>query len=197
MIISNAIPDHDVRISNNNGLCEVHWVVELPLSPEVAGTRTEIPQRGMVAMSTNGVPAFGPMESDSLNAVESNGSGAQGAGFWYGHASAGGAWHFHAPEMGEESVTTNTLLGYAMDGFPIYGPLSDNEVSQLDACNGMTDSDGNYRYHVRTLDQVDGKAGINPVLDQREWRARDRHDAHILRLCKSWYLCEQKRRYQA
>lgn len=55
--------------------------------------------------------------------------------------------------MGEESVASDTLLGYAMDGFPIYGPLAD--ASPLDPCNGMTDANGNYRYHVRTVDQVD------------------------------------------
>ena len=56
--------------------------------------------------------------------------------------------------MGEEFVTSNELLGYAMDGFPIYGPLDDDDVGDLDACNGIT-VDGNYQYHVRTLDQVD------------------------------------------
>ena len=56
--------------------------------------------------------------------------------------------------MGAESVTSSEqLLGYAMDGFPIHGPLDD--ASQLDKCNGMTDANGNYRYHVRTIDQVD------------------------------------------
>ena len=56
--------------------------------------------------------------------------------------------------MGEETVTSDELLGYAMDGFPIYGPLDDDSVGDLDACNGMV-VDGNYQYHVRTFDQVD------------------------------------------
>jgi hypothetical protein len=57
--------------------------------------------------------------------------------------------------MGQETgVTSDTLLGYAMDGFPIYGPVADDSV--LDACNGMVDSNGNYQYHVRTMEQVDG-----------------------------------------
>lgn len=55
--------------------------------------------------------------------------------------------------MGEESVASEKLLGYAMDGFPIYGPLDD--ASPLDRCNGMTDANGNYRYHVRKINQVD------------------------------------------
>lgn len=48
--------------------------------------------------------------------------------------------------MGQEDPSENDLLGYAMDGFPIYGPLSDD--SGLDTCNGRT-VNGSYQYHVR------------------------------------------------
>jgi len=126
----------------------------MPLNPVVAQTRTEIPTLGMIAMATNGVPAYGPMELFNNNAVEPTDSEVQGAGFWYGHPGNGGTWHFHNPNMGEETVTSEQLLGYAMDGFPIYGPLEDDEVVQLDACNGRT-VDGVYQYHVRSFEQVD------------------------------------------
>ena len=58
--------------------------------------------------------------------------------------------------MGHETVPDeNTLMAYALDGFPIYGPLSDSDVGELDECNGRM-VDGKYRYHIRTLDQVEG-----------------------------------------
>mmetsp|Transcript_16508 Transcript_16508/g.37930 ORF Transcript_16508/g.37930 Transcript_16508/m.37930 type:complete len:243 (+) Transcript_16508:909-1637(+) len=57
------------------------------------------------------------------------------------------------PQMGEETVSSDEILGYAMDGFPIYGPLVDDTL--LDACNGITNDDGSYQYHVRTFEQVD------------------------------------------
>eukprot|EP00751_Fragilariopsis_kerguelensis_P003942 CAMPEP_0170812694 /NCGR_PEP_ID=MMETSP0733-20121128/36223_1 /TAXON_ID=186038 /ORGANISM="Fragilariopsis kerguelensis, Strain L26-C5" /LENGTH=275 /DNA_ID=CAMNT_0011169525 /DNA_START=35 /DNA_END=862 /DNA_ORIENTATION=- len=155
VIMSNGIPNHDVTLYNAQGLCEIKWVIELPLDPVVAEIRIEIPTVGMVAMATNGIPAYGPMEAFNANAVEPTDSAVFGAGFWYGHASLGGSWHFHNPQMGEETVTSKTLLGYAMDGFPIYGPLSDNRLDRLDACNGLTNRHGSYEYHVRTLDQVD------------------------------------------
>jgi len=119
----------------------------------VALSKTEVPVRGMIAMATNGVPAYGPQESDSNNAVAGN-DGVPGARFWYGHTGAQ-TWHFHNPHMGKETVTSDLLLGYAMDGFPIYGPLDDNAVIQLDSCNGIYNSDGSYQYHVRAIDQVD------------------------------------------
>ena len=48
--------------------------------------------------------------------------------------------------MGQEEVNVDstTLLGYALDGFPIYGPYS----GTLDACNGRV-VNNNYQYHVK------------------------------------------------
>ena len=67
----------------------------MPLNPTKASTRTEVPIRGMIAMAKNGVPAYGPQESDSNNAVEATASNKQGAGFWYGHAGPSSGWHVH------------------------------------------------------------------------------------------------------
>ena len=55
--------------------------------------------------------------------------------------------------MGMENESATTLLGYAMDGFPIYGHLDDPK--DLDPCNGIENDDGSYQYHVRSLDQID------------------------------------------
>ena len=46
-------------------------------------------------------------------------------------------------------------IGYALDGFPIFGALEN--PSSLDECNGRH-INGSYQYHVRTLDQVEGSA---------------------------------------
>ncbi|KAL7545550.1 hypothetical protein ACHAWF_008901 [Thalassiosira exigua] len=157
VVISNGVPNHDVVLFNREGLCEYNWVVEMPLDPKVADERTEVPIRGMIAMATNGVPAYGPQEADSNNAVEvaMAVSGAQGAQYWYGHAGPNSAWHVHNPKMGKDEESSDTLLGYALDGFPIYGHLEDEASKELDACNGLY-KDGKYQYHVRTLEQVDG-----------------------------------------
>ena len=47
------------------------------------------------------------------------------------------------------SFSDESVIGYARDGFPIYGPKSDETV--LDACGGY-DGGGGYRYHVREND---------------------------------------------
>lgn len=70
-------------------------------------------------------------------------------------------WHVHHPYLGfSAAASSDDLLGYAMDGFEIYGPIvgTKEEVDAvLDECNGMY-VNGVYRYHVRTTDQVDGDA---------------------------------------
>ena len=45
--------------------------------------------------------------------------------------------HYHNPQLGHETIQSqDTLLAFAMDGFPIYGPVSDEELGELDGCNG-------------------------------------------------------------
>ena len=157
VIISNAIPDHDVLQHNARGPCETMYAIEMPLDPvfDPMMEISEIPLRGMIAMAKNGVPAFGPQESDGLNAVDITLSDKFGANFWYGHAGGNNGWHVHNPRMGIPKVNTTTFLGYSLDGFEMYGPLTDEDALDLDDCNGWLSDDGTYRYHVKSLAQVD------------------------------------------
>ena len=47
------------------------------------------------------------------------------------------------------STPRTTLIGYARDGFPIYGFYE--EINKLDECGGIDEGDG-YRYHLRKDD---------------------------------------------
>ena len=87
----------------------------MPLNPVYEEEKRELPTRGTIAFALNGVPAYGPMESGSSNAVEPDDDTLQGAQYWYGHA-AGTTWHIHHPYLGNEDATSTDLLGYAMDG---------------------------------------------------------------------------------
>jgi len=96
---------------------------------------------------------------------------------WPGHASATSDWHYHHPRLNGNYPNSTDLVGYALDGFPIYGPLTDLEIpkerSQMDVLDGYVDADGKavagildqcngrrdkpggkYQYHLRTEDQV-------------------------------------------
>ena len=154
-----------MTIWRNTQACEVFTATEIPLNPtppnptDTAADKKEVPIRGMVAMALNGVPAYGPQESDSLNAVEAVDSSKFDAGFWYGHPGGNNGWHVHNPQMGVETVNSTSFLGWSMDGFKVFGPLPDSDVDDpvngLDMCNGRFDENGDYQYHVRTVDQVD------------------------------------------
>ena len=155
IIVSNGIPDHDLTQLNPNGPCEIFWMVSFPLNPTLTAIKTEPSALGIIAMSLNGVPTFGAQEGGGTNAV--GGNGVVDGIPWYGHAAPGGNWHYHSGEFGRyveiTDVPSTELLGYAMDGFPIYGPLDDASV--LDDCNGIGDTSETYRYHVRTKAEVD------------------------------------------
>ena len=177
IIKSNGIPNHDIVIWNPNQPCEQFWQIELPLYPEndySENNLTELPRMNIQAIALSGIPIYGATESGGTNAVE--GGEVADAGFWYGHAAIGGIWHYHTPKLGEEVVTEHgedTLLGFAMDGFPLYGPVADDSI--LDECNGRfldANDPSSYRYHTRHAGQIDSsltycQSGSSPV---NNWR---------------------------
>eukprot|EP01094_Clydonella_sp_ATCC50884_P004728 TRINITY_DN13751_c0_g1_i1.p1 TRINITY_DN13751_c0_g1~~TRINITY_DN13751_c0_g1_i1.p1 ORF type:complete len:306 (-),score=82.92 TRINITY_DN13751_c0_g1_i1:192-1082(-) len=154
VIRSNGVPSHDVKVANPNTMCEVPWFVTLPLWPEYTTTATEVAPLGIIAMSLDGVPQYGALEAEGLNAVEPGSSSpVQDAQFWYGHAAMTNDWHYHHPFSGNaQKPGEDDLVAFAMDGFPIYGEVADPSV--LDECNGRM-VDGEYRYHTVPLGFVD------------------------------------------
>ena len=136
----------------------------MPLNPTYVSTTIEPATLGIVAMAKNGVPIYGANEGGGTNAVEPGaGASITDAQHWYGHAARSGDWHYHAPEVGNDAHLSETeLYGYALDGFPIYGPLADD--SGLDVCNGRNNPLTNeYQYHVRTKAQVDESLNFCPT----------------------------------
>jgi hypothetical protein len=155
-IYSSDVPDHVVTADNPNSLCYVSRKFTLP-KPVKTNNNTRIPQLGSIGIAVNGVQIYGALEGGGSNAV----AGANGIVVpCYGHAQPEGIWHYHHPEFGCKVVDEKTLVGYALDGFPIYGPLkgSKDEVDKiLDECNGRDfhDRTFGYRYHTRSRAQVD------------------------------------------
>jgi len=152
---SNGIPNHDVILQAEDPLCITEWMVFLPLHPMLVANDsiTEVSARGILAIGINGIPVMGSQDYGGDRALEYAAN--QTSSSVRGHSAKEGDWHYHYGDFGgivPGNVYSNFIVGYAMDGFPIYGPLEDDSV--LDECNGMTGEDGTYRYHVRKLDQV-------------------------------------------
>ncbi|WP_371154014.1 YHYH protein [Jannaschia sp. 2305UL9-9] len=72
-----------------------------------------------------------------------------------GHAGRGDDYHYHAEPTcmiaQMENADSSPIIGWAFDGFPIYGALnpdgSEIGPGTLDICNGQPDAIFGYRYH--------------------------------------------------
>ncbi len=134
---SNAVPHYTFVPITPNALVEGDYTWALPRSPSPAATTTAIPLLGTIAFAVNGGPIFGPNE------------GAQPANTAFGDPVYNGimdgclghtafAYHFHALVQAclvasglvaqpwtlpaADPSTPSPILGWALDGFPIYGP---------------------------------------------------------------------------
>eukprot|EP00180_Rhodochaete_pulchella_P001750 Plantae.Rhodophyta-Rhodochaete_pulchella.ctg26184.p1 GENE.Plantae.Rhodophyta-Rhodochaete_pulchella.ctg26184~~Plantae.Rhodophyta-Rhodochaete_pulchella.ctg26184.p1 ORF type:complete len:226 (-),score=14.30 Plantae.Rhodophyta-Rhodochaete_pulchella.ctg26184:397-1074(-) len=118
-IVASNIPDHQIWADNPYEICHVSYKVTLP-SPKLGTANLPVPQLGPIGIATNGVFLFGPKEGDDGNAVSGSGGIRVACD---GHPQREGIWHYHHPQIGCRDHDEETLVGYALDGFPIYGPL--------------------------------------------------------------------------
>lgn len=115
------------------------YIFRIPRNPTVPTVKTESPVVGEIGVLTNGIPIYGLTNATSWNGT-TNAMG--GAGVWNtevymsegfvldtafaGHPQQAGKYHSHAtPWRLYQDYPTNVhspIVGYAIDGFPIYGP---------------------------------------------------------------------------
>jgi YHYH protein len=124
-----------------------------PRTPTVPTTKTISPKEGSIGLLKNGVPIYGLGDSTYWNGSGNNG---RGTGTWnvevyksegfvldatFGaHPQQDGAYHSHAKPYSLYSSTGTTahspIVGYAFDGFPVYGPYGYSTA--LDATSAIT-----------------------------------------------------------
>ena len=138
-----------------------HLQVLIPTSPEKLDTPTDLSTISQVGLALDGVTSFGdaPSVADrgGLPALDACG----------GHIDPSGYYHWH---FGAESIQTNldkadagvtcsvdqdaeALVGFAYDGYGIYGPEEDRDIpTDLDNCSGhvseTTELGKIYHYHL-------------------------------------------------
>jgi hypothetical protein len=78
-----------------------------------------------------------------------------------GHPQQQGEYHYHLePLWLTANYTKSSLLGFLLDGFPVYGPMENGVLIQnanLDAYHGHTSPtadypNGIYHYHITSTD---------------------------------------------
>ena len=142
---------------NPNTIDSFDFKFRIPLNPTEASNHAST-QLGSIGVSLNGVSFYnqyaGPNNQPLTNEINSFDQ-------YAGHPQPQGVYHYHIEPT---YLTTNqgeeALLGFLLDGFPVYGP-EENGVTitndDLDAFHGhigvTTDyPDGIYHYHITDND---------------------------------------------
>ncbi len=160
---SQGYPNHPTadfpNSGNPNSIRVQEFTFRLPLEPRLAPQITRLPM-GPIGVALNGVVFFNPFEQGGMNAVEGYSE------VWLdsccGHPQQTGVYHYHKyptcvkSPFPDDGTRHSPVIGFAFDGFPIHGPYESEGVMAkdvegsraLDACNGHSDIDRGYHYHV-------------------------------------------------
>jgi hypothetical protein len=124
----------------------------IPLNPTEATTKTSTPL-GPIGISLNGVPFFNQYNGQGNPlTVEINSFDE-----WDGHPTPTNAYHYHVePTYLTARVGESALLGFLLDGFPVYGPVENGKTmtdADLDSYHGHFGAtadypNGIYHYHI-------------------------------------------------
>ena len=140
---------------NPNAISTQSLTFKIPVNPLVAVTHAATPG-GPIGISINGVPLFN--QYAAMNAPLTN----EIAGFdqWWGHPQQQGQYHYHVEPkyLTTVKVTSASLIGFLLDGFPVYGPVENGVAvtnAMLDVYHGHTHAttdypSGIYHYHFTT-----------------------------------------------
>ncbi|MGV3597333.1 MAG: YHYH protein [Bacteroidota bacterium] len=153
--------------TNPNRIATVNYTFRIPLNPTKATTAQQTPM-GPMGVSLNGVPLFNQYAAGrtaltgEINSFDQYG----------GHPAQAGDYHYH---LEPTFLTTNkgkdALLGFLLDGYPVYGPMENNKTitnADLDAYHGHSHAtadypNGIYHYHITAQDPYingDGFYGV-------------------------------------
>lgn len=131
-ISTSSIPGYSIGPwkSNPNTPTDQQFTFKFPLNPTQATTKTLVPL-GHVGLWLNGVSVYNADDGQSYNSLgvwRRNAYVFEGISFdsCVGHADGSGEYHHHVnPKCLYDYSKTDVhspLLGFAFDGFPIYGP---------------------------------------------------------------------------
>ena len=170
IIESNDIPTFEFVSTTPNALRAQDFRWEIPRFPSPAIETTQIPLLGTVAITTSGMPIYGPNEAqhpDPFGDPYINGI----LDFCHGHTGGQGDYHFHfaptcmieAPDGVEEHYN---IIGFALDGYPIiahYKSLPNKEGAEAFDWQETTgfEPDSDYKASVIDNGQVSEYAWDN------------------------------------
>jgi hypothetical protein len=154
IVHSNGLPDHETgpfpNRFNPNTIREQHYTFRIPRHAAKADHVTRLPM-GPIGVAVNGVPFYNPYNAEGADAAKN-----EVFDRCCGHPDPMGRYHYHIypkcvhTSFKEKPGEHSPLIGYAFDGYAIYGPNGEGgkPPTDLDECNGHDDAARGYHYHV-------------------------------------------------
>ncbi|MFT5171500.1 MAG: hypothetical protein ACI9BD_001277 [Candidatus Marinamargulisbacteria bacterium] len=139
-------------LQNPNAIAEQNFTFRIPLNPALNSTHEATPL-GAIGVAVNGVVFFNQYAAPGDDLSQEIDTFDQ----YNGHPTGGSIYHYHIqPSFLVSELGRSALLGFLMDGFPVYGPDEDGQTltsSDLDDYHGHSHAtsdytDGIYHYHV-------------------------------------------------
>lgn len=154
VVRANNLPDHPTGVfgiqptddayaydRNPNPIREQDIVLSLPLNPQVASSDSCVPM-GMIGFALSGAAIYNALDGEGRDApaheIQDDCNG---------HPERSGQYHYHSysdcfVDTRSGPGGSSDLLGYALDGFGIYGPYGEDGKlltnADLDECHGRT-----------------------------------------------------------
>ncbi len=124
--------------TNPNGIEAQSLSFEIPLEPVKAAQPSCVPM-GMIGITTTGVAIY-----NALDAAGRDAAAHEIQDLCDGHPQGNGQYHYHSGSPCLPGATSNKLVGWALDGFPILGMRDAKGAlitdADLDACHGRAES---------------------------------------------------------
>ncbi|MFZ4515331.1 MAG: YHYH protein [Acidimicrobiia bacterium] len=176
VVESNGMISYPFVPMTPNPLRAQDFTWKVPRQPALAAMSTSIVNRlGTLGFSVTGLPIYGPTEG-AMPASEAFGDPNYNGilDTCKGHTGPGSEYHLHAVEQSNAcGFTASPIVGYALDGFPIYGPngcldLSCQQVVTFQSGyertgDPKTNVSKAYSYRassdVKVLDECNGRIG--------------------------------------
>lgn len=150
---------------NPNAINAQSYLFKIPLHPAEAAQHQPTPL-GPIGVAVNGVPFFnqyaGPNQPLSGEVVSFDQS--------WGHPAQRGDYHYHVEPLylTTQKLDKSSLLGFLLDGFPVYGPEENGAGvtdDQLDEFHGHLSAtadypEGIYHYHITDTDPYINGSGF-------------------------------------
>ena len=146
------IDPHDGMNVNPNQIGLQDYEFRIPLNPEINSQGPTDTFLGAIGVSLNGVPLYNEYEGPTAQLDPQT---ILSFDLAQGHPAPGGSYHYHFPPESLFVTTEDNFIGFAADGFPVYGPknIDGYNVENLDDYHaefGPTPDfpDGIYHYHT-------------------------------------------------